>query len=71
MESDEMKLIDTKYEGEDIDFEDELIELPPPKKSKSKSNSKTKNKDNQRRTSSVWCFFHMLPTKGEEKPTCK
>ena len=48
MESDEMKLIDTKYEGEDIDFEDELIELPPPKKSKSKSksNSKTKNKDN-------------------------
>ena len=46
MESDEMKLIDTKYEGEGIDLEDELAELPLPKKGKSKSNSKTKNKDN-------------------------
>ena len=60
MESDEMKLIDTKYEGEDIDLEDELAELPLPKKGKSKSNSKTKNKDNKRRTSSVWRFFHTL-----------
>ncbi|KAK9995452.1 hypothetical protein SO802_020138 [Lithocarpus litseifolius] len=40
MESDEMIPIETKYEGEDIDLEDELdevAELPPPKKAKTKS----------------------------------
>jgi len=50
MESD----VDSKYEGEDIDFQDEfdeLAELPPPKKAKSKS--KTNNKDYKRRTSSI------------------
>ena len=30
------------------------------------------NKDNKRRRiSSVWHFFHMLPTKDGEKPICK
>ncbi|KAK9989117.1 hypothetical protein SO802_029356 [Lithocarpus litseifolius] len=75
MESDEMIPIETKYEGEDIDLEDELdevAELPPPKKAKTKSKSKTSNKDNKRRrTSHVWSFFELLPTKDEEKPTCK
>ena len=68
-----MQLIDTKNEGEDLDLKDKLIELaelPLPKKSKSKT--KTNNKDNKRRgISSVWRFFHMLPTKDREKPICK
>ncbi|KAL0002097.1 hypothetical protein SO802_015878 [Lithocarpus litseifolius] len=75
MESDEMIPIETKYEGEDIDLEDELdevAELPLPKKAKTKSKSKTSNKDNKRRrTSHVWSFFELHPTKDEEKPTCK
>ena len=73
MKNDEMQLIDTKNEGEDINLKDkldELAELPSPKKSKSKT--KTNNKDNKRsRISSVWHFFHMLPTKDGEKPICK
>ena len=65
-----MQLIDTRYEGEGIDLKVELAELPSPKKSKTKT--KTNNKDNKRRrTSSVWHFFQMLPTKDGEKPTCK
>ena len=75
MESDEMIHIEIKYEGEDIDLEDELdevAELPPPKKAKTKCKNKTNNKDNKRRrTSYVWSFFELLPTKDEEKPTCK
>ena len=75
MESDEMIPIEIKYEGEDIDLEDELdevAELPPPKKAKTKSKNKTNHKDNtRRRTSIVWSFFELLPTKDEEKPTCK
>ena len=75
MESDEMIPIEIKYEGEDIDLEDELdevAELPPPKKAKTKSKNKTNNKDKKRRrTSYVWSFFELLPTKDEEKPTCK
>ncbi|KAK4593439.1 hypothetical protein RGQ29_017518 [Quercus rubra] len=75
MESDEMIPIEIKYEGEDIDLEDELdevAELPPPKKAKTKSKNKTNHKDNtRRRTSYVWSFFELLPTKDEEKPTCK
>ena len=60
MESDEMKLIDTKYEGEDIDLEDELDEvakLPPPKKAGTKCKNKTNNKDNKRRRTSTLCLF--------------
>ena len=75
MESDEMIPIEIKYEGEDIDLEDELdevAELPPPKKAKTKCKNKTNNKDNKRRrTSYVWSFFELLPTKDEEKPTYK
>nr|XP_023923314.1 zinc finger BED domain-containing protein RICESLEEPER 2-like [Quercus suber] len=75
MESDEMIPIEIKYEGEDVDLEDELdevAELPRPKKAKTKSKNKTNNKDNKRRrTSYVWSFFELLPTKDEEKPTCK
>ncbi|KAL4603777.1 hypothetical protein ACB092_10G148000 [Castanea dentata] len=75
MESDEMIPIEIKYEGEDIDLEDELdevAELPPPKKAKTKSKNKTNTKDNKRRrTSYVWSFFELLPAKDEEKPTCK
>ncbi|KAL4643309.1 hypothetical protein ACB092_02G083500 [Castanea dentata] len=75
MESDEMIPIEIKYEGEDIDLEDELnevAEFPPPKKAKTKSKNKTNNKDNKRRrTSYVWSFFELLSTKDEEKPTCK
>ena len=75
MESDEMIPIEIKYEGEDIDLEDELdevAELPPPKKAKTKSKNKTNHKDNtRRRTSIVWSFFELLPTKDEEKPICK
>ena len=44
MESDEMIHIEIKYEGEDIDLEDELdevAELPPPKKAKTKCKNKT------------------------------
>ena len=55
MESDEMIPIEIKYEGEDIDLEDELdevAELPPPKKAKTKSKNKTNNKDNKRRRTS-------------------
>ena len=63
------------YEGEEIDLEDELdkvAKLSPPKKAKPKSKNKTNNKDNKRkRTSTVWRIFQMLPTKDEEKPTCK
>ena len=75
MESDEMIPIEIKYEGEDIDLEDELdevAELPPPKKAKTKSKNKTNHKDNtRRRTSIVWSFFELLPTKDEEMPMCK
>ena len=75
MESVEMIPIDIKCEGKYIDLEDELdevAELPPPKKDKSKSKNKTNNKDyKRRRTSTVWRYFQMLPTKDEEKPTCK
>ena len=75
MESDEMIPIDIKYEGEDIDLEDKLDEvadLPPPKKAKTKFKNKTNNRDNKwRRTTTFCCFFQMLPTKDEEKPTCK
>ena len=75
MESDEMIPIEIKYEGEDIDLEDELdevAELPSPKKAKTKSKNKTNHKDNtRRRTSYVWSFFELLPTKDEEKPTYK
>ncbi|KAL4605074.1 hypothetical protein ACB092_09G002400 [Castanea dentata] len=70
MESDEMIPIEIKYGGEDIDLEDELdevAELPPPKKAKTKSKNKTNNKDNKRRTSYVWSFFELLPTKDKEK----
>ena len=55
MESDEMIPIEIKYEGEDIDLEDELdevAELPLPKKAKTKSKNKTNNKDNKRRRTS-------------------
>ena len=65
----------TKCEGKDIALEDELdevAELPLPKKAKTKSKNKTNYKDNKRRrTSTIWCYFQMLPTKDEEKPTCK
>ncbi|KAL4637861.1 hypothetical protein ACB092_03G107800 [Castanea dentata] len=75
MESDELIPIDIEYEREDLDLEDELdevAELPPPKKAKTKSKNKTNNEDKKRRrTSTVWRFFQMLPTKDEEKPTCK
>ena len=75
MESDEMIPIEIEYEGEDIDLEDELDEvakLPPPKKAGTKCKNKKNNKDNKRRrTSYVWSFFELLPTKDEEKPTCK
>ena len=75
MESDELIPIDIEYEREDLDLEDELdevAELPPPKKAKTKSKNKTNNEDKKRRrNSTVWRFFQMLPTKDEEKPTCK
>ncbi|KAL4639587.1 hypothetical protein ACB092_03G229000 [Castanea dentata] len=75
MESDELIPINIEYEREDLDLEDELdevAELPPPKKAKTKSKNKTNNEDKKRRrTSTVWRFFQMLPTKDEEKPTCK
>ncbi|KAL0007854.1 hypothetical protein SO802_009356 [Lithocarpus litseifolius] len=75
MESDEMIPIEIKYEGGDIDLEDELdevAELPLPKKAKTKSKNKKNNKDNKRRRTSYVCsFFELLPTKDEEKPTCK
>ena len=75
MESDELIPIDIEYEREDLDLEgelDEVAELPPPKKAKTKSKNKTKNEDKKRRrTSTVWRFFQMLPTKDEEKPIRK
>ena len=75
MESDELISIDIEYKREDLDLEDELdevAELPPPKKAKTKSKNKTNNEDKKRRrNSTVWRFFQMLPTKDEEKPTCK
>ena len=75
MERDGMIPIDNEYEGEDLDLEDELdevVELPPPKKVKTKSKNETNNEDKKRRkTSTVWRFFQMLPTKDKEKPTCK
>ena len=58
MESDEMI-----PKGKDIDLDaqlDEVAELPLPKKAKTKLNVY------KRRTSIVWRYFQMLPTKDEE-----
>ena len=69
MESDEMIPTDIKCEGKDIDLDaqlDEVAELPPPKKAKTELKVYKR-----RRTSIVWRYFQMLPTKDEEKPTCK
>ena len=63
MESDEMI-----PKGKDIDLDaqlDEVAELPLPKKVKTELNVY------KRRTSTIWRYFQMLPTKDEEQPTCK
>ena len=69
MESDEKIPIDIKCEGKDIDSLklDEVAKLPPPKKAK----TKLKVYKMRTRTSNVWSYFQILPTKDEGKPTCK
>ena len=63
MESDEM-IPKGKYIDLDAQL-DEVAELPPPKKAKTELNVY------KRRTSIVWRYFQMVPTKDAEQPTCK